>query len=242
MIRLFRRSNLIKNGSFLIEEKQDVHYLKDVRRVKKGDAIVIFDESGNDYDCLVQHVSKDLLLSVERVRFSSGTADRVKITIACAIPKRAKMPEIVDKLAQLGTDKLIPLLTGRVIVKLNSRKEDSVLMRWRKIAIGASQQCKRNDIMTIAPVTKIKDLLSASADFDLKLIPTLAGERKTLNAALGNKKYRNILVLIGPEGDFTDNELAHALRAGFTPVSLGDYVLRVDTAAVAVASYLRLAL
>jgi len=82
-------------------------------------------------------------------------------------------------------------------------------------------------------------VLAESEDFDLKLIPTLLGERESLKNILTKPKCRNILVLIGPEGDFTPEEVALAKQAGCIPVSLGDLVLRVETAAIAAVSFIR---
>lgn len=82
--------------------------------------------------------------------------------------------------------------------------------------------------------------MSDSGSFDLKLIPTLTGERKPCKEILKESKAKNILVIIGPEGDFTSEELDSAKKAGCIPVSLGDLVLRVETAAVAVASFIHL--
>jgi 16S rRNA (uracil1498-N3)-methyltransferase len=87
---------------------------------------------------------------------------------------------------------------------------------------------------------RLKDVLSESADFDLKLIPTLAAKGKSLKDIFADSKPKNVLVLIGPEGDFTDEEIGLALKAGFIPVTLGDLVLRVETACLAVASFIRL--
>ncbi|MCX5706225.1 MAG: RsmE family RNA methyltransferase, partial [Candidatus Omnitrophica bacterium] len=150
------------------------------------------------------------------------------ITLACAIPKKAKFDDIVDKLTQLGSARIIPLKTERVIVKLDNHKEALRLTRWRKIAQAASQQSKRSDIPVIEPPKDLEDLLTQSQDFDLKLIPTLEGRRKTLKEIFSKIQPRNILILIGPEGDFSAKEIAMALKSGFIPVTLGDLVLRIN--------------
>ena len=166
----------------------------------------------------------------------------IKITVACAIPKNVKMDDIVDKLTQLGVECIIPLETERVIVRLNKQKKLERLQRWEKISISALKQSQRSKFVNIHPVVAFKDLVLAAKDFNLKLIPTLEGERRTLKEIFNNptQKIDNVLVLIGPEGDFTPEEVALARESGFLPISLGKGVLRVDTAAIAVVSFIKL--
>jgi 16S rRNA (uracil1498-N3)-methyltransferase len=128
------------------------------------------------------------------------------------------------------------------VVKLDDIKTESRLERWRKIAQNAARQSQRSSIPLIEPVTRLEDVISDSHDYDFKLIPTLAGERRLIKDVVAEARPNNIIVLIGPEGDFTSEEVALALGNGFLAVSLGDTVLRVATAAVAVASYVKFAL
>jgi 16S rRNA (uracil1498-N3)-methyltransferase len=164
------------------------------------------------------------------------------INIACAIPKKSKFDDIVDKLTQLGVDRIIPLKTERAVVKLSIQKGEARLQRWVKIALSAAQQSQRSILPQISPLTDFRELIKKSTGFNLKLIPTLEGERKTLKEALSPvlPLPANILILIGPEGDFSPKEIDLALKHNFIPVSLGSTVLRVETAAIAVASFINL--
>jgi hypothetical protein len=112
--------------------------------------------------------------------------------------------------------------------------------RWKKIAQNASQQSQRSALPIIEPIKNVEEVCCAAGDFDLKLIPTLTGERKNLKEIFDSARPRNILVFIGPEGDFTDEEIRLALESGCVLVSLGDTTLRVDTAAIAVSAFLKL--
>jgi 16S rRNA (uracil1498-N3)-methyltransferase len=109
------------------------------------------------------------------------------------------------------------------------------LKRWEKIAQSAARQCQRNTVPVIEPVTDISVVIANSQQFVMKLIPHLAGNRKTLKEVFNIIRPKSVLVLIGPEGDFTPAEVELALHNGFIPVSLGATTLRVATAAVAVA-------
>ncbi len=223
-----------------ISDPEQLHHLRDVLRLKKGDEIIIFDSEGSEYLCTIAELNKkQATLNIKtRKTFPSS---KLKLAIACAIPKQSKMDDIIDKLTQLGVSTIIPLMTERVVIKMEGTGETR-LERWRKIALSAAKQSHRNTLPFISPITSLKEVLALSKDYQLKLVPTLAGERKTLGDVLARIRPASVLVLIGPEGDFTPQEIQEALQAGFIPVSLGDTVLRVETAAVAVASYIRLTL
>jgi len=231
----------IDNDAISISDAEQLHYLKDVLRLKVNDEVIIFDGKGNEYVCSITGLNRKQV--VFTVKASKRTeSKKFKLTVACAIPKMAKMDEIINNLTQLGVDCIIPMETDRVIVKLDNSKKEARLKRWRKIAQSAAQQSQRGSMPLIEPITRIETVLSRSQDFDLKLIPTLSGERKHLKEVLAESKPGNILVLIGPEGDFTPQEIERAKSAGFIPISLGDSVLRVETAAIAVASFIKLSL
>ncbi|MFA5411303.1 MAG: RsmE family RNA methyltransferase [Candidatus Omnitrophota bacterium] len=238
MQRIFSLPENIAADTIVIPDKKSVHYIRDVLRLRPGGKINVFDGRGNEYDCLVGKLSEDkVVLKIENKSLFSGD-NRVKFTIACAIPKKAKMDEIIDKLTQLGVERIIPILTERVVVKLDKQKKTARTERWKKIAKSASEQSQRVRMPVIDPISDIEEVLSGAGGFDLKLIPTLLGERKPLKDVLPISKPAKILVLIGPEGDFTPEEVKAAVKTGCVPVSLGNLVLRVDTAAIAIAAYL----
>jgi 16S rRNA (uracil1498-N3)-methyltransferase len=93
-------------------------------------------------------------------------------------------------------------VTERVIVKLES-KEDAKFERWRKIALNAAEQSHRNALPTITPAMNFTEMLAASKEYEVKLIPTLGSGRKPINNILSDLNPKSVLVAIGPEGDFT---------------------------------------
>jgi 16S rRNA (uracil1498-N3)-methyltransferase len=229
----------ISGNKIIISDKDQVHHLRDVLRLKAEDKVIVFDEQGNEYNCLIRQLSNKTIELKIKARLSKRET-KIQITVACAIPKKSRMDEIIDKLTQLGVDRIIPLESERVIIKLDKSKKILRKMRWEKIALSSSQQSQRNILPMIEPIKDIKEVLTQAGDFDLKLIPTLMGERKSLRKILAKAKPKNILVLIGPEGDFTAEEVDLAIKSGCIPVSLGDLVLRVETAAIAVTSFIKL--
>lgn len=234
-----------EDKQIILNDYTQVHHLRDVLRIKPLELVAVFDNQGNEYLASVIEIGADAIkleLKEKKTLKETGT----KITVACAIPKKVKMDDIVDKLTQLGVECIIPLETERVIVRLDKQKKIERCQRWKKIALSAAKQSQGNKLPVIKPVEKIASLFAKisraglNLPYDLKLIPTLAGERKTLKEALSGRIPQNILVLIGPEGDFTPDEVVQALEAGFLAVTLGDRVLRVDTAAIAAVSFIKL--
>ena len=240
MHRFFCPIANITKDKIVIDNKEQIHHLKDVLRLKVKDNLMIFDGRGNEYNCIIEKIANEVTLGIKRKSLPSYKKEGIKITLACAIPKKSKMDDIIDKLTQLGVARIIPLETERVVVKLNKNKKEMRLLRWQKIALNAAQQSQRNTSPVIDPIKNIREVLIKSENYDLKLIPTLTGKRKILKEIFTQIKPKNILVLIGPEGDFSPQEVALAVKAGCIPVTLGDLVLRVDTAAIAVVSFIRL--
>lgn len=239
MYRFFCLAKDVSGDRLSIFDKKQNHHLKNVLRLKPGDRIAVCDEKGHEYISKIEESSEnETIAKITEKRISKGK--KILIAVACAIPKKSKMDEIIDKLTQLGVDVIMPMETKRVIVKLDPAKRESKLRRWREIALNASQQSQRKTPPLIEPVKPIQIILSEAKDYDVKLIPTLIGKRTSLRQACSGSSGKNILILIGPEGDFTEEEVGLAVVKGCIPVDLGDLVLRVDTAAIAAASYLRL--
>jgi len=240
MNRFYSDSGNISGDKITISDKSQVHHIKDVLRLEVDEKVVVFDDKGREYASVIEKLlPKEVVIKIIKEN-KVALEPKVKVTVACAIPKKSKMDDIIDKLTQLGVDRIIPLLTERVIVILDKRKEILRKERWEKIALSSAKQSQRNIMPVVEPVRDIREVLFASEGYDLKLIPTLFGERKSLKEIFSKSSARNILFLIGPEGDFSEEEIELAKKAGFLAVSLGDSVLRVETAALCVASFIRI--
>lgn len=228
------------NKVAVLDDPEQLHHLRDVLRLKPGELVGVFDRQGNEGVAQVVLVgTKKAELEIKQSK-AAGSFD-LQLTVACAIPKKAKIDEIIDKLTQLGVDFIVPLESARVIVRMDKHKKLHRFQRWEKIVLSALKQSQSNRFTTVKPVMGFEALLAASGNFDLKLIPTLEGPRKTLRDIFNHssRRFKRIIVLIGPEGDFSPQEVALAKAAGFLPVTLGQQVLRVDTAAIGVASFIK---
>lgn len=241
MHRFLSYSKNISGTKISILDKNQTHHIKNVLRLKVNDAVVVFDEQGSEYACVIEKLQRDkIILKIKEKIQATDDTDMLRITIACAIPKHSRMDDIVDKLTQLGVERIIPLETERGVVRLGKEKGNLRRLRWQRISQAAAKQCQRKTAAIIEPVKNVKDILRSCQGYDLKLIATLEGEREPLKEVFLKYMPDNMLVLVGPEGDFTPAEIELAVSNGCRAVSLGNLVLRVETAAIAIASFIRL--
>lgn len=232
----------VSGDTIFISDSDQLHHIRDVLRLKSDDNVTVFDTAGNEYLCTIISVDRNRAELEIRSR-KQALPKAIGISIACAVPRKSKMDEIIDKLVQLDVDAIIPLETERTVVRLEDENSSVARReRWEKIARSAAEQSQRSNLPVITPVTKIADIWQQSAHFDLKLMATLAADGEPLKDVLARPPPSTVLALIGPEGDFTAAEVQKAVECGFVLISLGRTVLRVDTAAVALAGYLRFTL
>ncbi|MFH0877073.1 MAG: RsmE family RNA methyltransferase [Candidatus Omnitrophota bacterium] len=225
-----------------ITETEDVRHLTNALRIKPGESFYVTDGEGGAFETSVSGVNKkSVTLKITKVFPRLRRQEKkVRVTIACAVPRYAHFEEIVDKATQLGADELIPLLTQRTLV--SKEAFDKKRKRYDRILVAAAKQSGALFLPVLKPATDFQALIKVLPRYDLALIPYLAGASVTLSDALKGFESGSILVLIGPEGDFTGQEIKKALAAGCRGVTLGPSVLRVDTAAIAVLGFLRLML
>lgn len=240
MHRFYYPAENITAQILILTDPGQTHHIKNVLRLKAESELIIFDQQNNEYLCGIEKIQPQKITLKIKQKIISSSLPRLKITVACAIPKKSKMDDIVDKLTQLGVVRIIPLETERGIVKIERQKKDTRLERWRRIALNACQQSQRSEVPVIEPIKTIEKVLMDSGPYDLKLLPTLEGKRKLLREVMSQAKPRNIVIFIGPEGDFSQREVELAKNSGCIPLTLGATVLRVETACVAVVSFIKL--
>ncbi len=218
--------------------KEESHHAISVFRLKSGDVVELFDGQGQKFSGVVTG-EKNHRLSVMVSQNIASTASSLSITLAQAVIRPERMELMIPKACELGVSVIQPLICERSIVKLSKERWASKLERWRKIALESCKQCGQTRIPVIAEIRLYKEFLQDVKSYDLILIPTLAVPNQPLHQAIAQKKTKNALVLIGPEGDFTPKEVALASQAGAVAVSLGDLVLRSETASLYLLAVLR---
>ena len=226
--RFYVPSEQISNGTATIAGS-DVNHIKNVLRMKAQDKIEIFDGRGNSYIAAL----KPSLLEAKIVsKLTNDSELKVNITLAQCLPKAKKMDFIVQKAVELGVNSIIPVISERSVPKIED-KADKKISHWQKIAKEAAEQSGRLKVPEIMPLLSFGDLLKQ--EYELKLMPWEGEKETTLK---GIVCPTGILVLIGPEGGFSVNEVNNAVKNGFRTISLGKRILRTETAGIVILSQL----
>ncbi|MES2533228.1 MAG: 16S rRNA (uracil(1498)-N(3))-methyltransferase [Pseudomonadota bacterium] len=206
-----------------------------VLRLQPGDGLTLFDGAGGEYGATVTRMGRS------EVVVEVGTHDAVEreveraLHLAVGMPANDRMDWLVEKATELGVASIQPLHTAHGVLRLNSERAEKKVAHWQAIAVSACEQCGRNRVPMIHPVQSLADWLSALAPHamdELRGVLSLApGTRTCKEVASG--ALRRAYMLSGPEGGLSAQEEALALAAGFVPLTLGNRVLRAETAAIA---------
>jgi 16S rRNA (uracil1498-N3)-methyltransferase len=220
---------LAETGAVLLSDSE-VHHLIRVMRRQPGDLIELFDGKGLVACCRITSANKR---DVE-LEFVSSRRDPLPtkpLVLATAVPKGERLDWLVEKATELGISRLVPLVTSRSVVDPGAGKLD----RLRQTVISACKQARRNYLMEISPVTTWDDFLGQFASSHQVLVahPTERHIENTLETA-GRPKA----LAIGPQGGFTDEEIQKATTMGAQSIALGPYILRIETAAIALSAKL----
>lgn len=218
----------------------DVNHMKNVLRMGTGEPVVVSCGRGIDYYCVIREVGEQTVFLDVREEQPAVTELPVRITLFQALPKKDKMELVIQKAIELGAAEIVPVRTRRCIVKLDEKKEDKKLQRWKTIAESAAKQSGRALVPDIHPVLSWEGALAYAENMETKLIPyELCGDMAgSVSAMKKAAEGESIGIFIGPEGGFERGEVEQAIEAGAVPVSLGKRILRTETAGLAVLSVL----
>ncbi len=221
----------------VICDPDEVQHLSKVLRLKIGDPVALINgQGGYAQGHLSNTTPTTARIILENVSFVADTAT-FKVTLACAIPKKAKFETIIEKCTELGVHRIIPMITHRTEIDLKEDQAHKKMERFTRVIVNAAKQSGRLWFPKLEPLTHFDQAIKAACRPGVQvLIPWLEGERVLLSEILLNPASNEFIVFIGPEGDFTQNEVDQAVNLGAVPVSLGPNVLKVDTAAIAVVS------
>lgn len=216
-----------KNKNLELEDS-DYHHIKNVMRMKKDDIIkVVFDNVV--YTCKLTSITNKS--SFEIINKEEKDKKDYSVDVAFSLIKEQKLNYLLQKTTELGVHILIPINTKRGVVKIDKKKESSKIDRWQKICKEASEQSFRSNMPKINSILNLEDLIYM--DYDLKLLCSLNKNTKNIKKVIQkNNKCVKILLVVGPEGGFDPKEEEYLLNNGFVSVSLGNTVLRAETAPV----------
>ncbi len=233
MYRFYCQDADFSKFSVVIGDPHEIHHIKDVLRLKKGSLIQIFNAKSQQADAIIEQINEAAIqVRLKTVKHNEGT--QAKIILACAPPKKGKFEFIIEKCTELGVDEIIPLKTKRTEVVFKEDKIGPKLRRFEAVAVNAAKQSKRSKVPHIHPMTSLPRVLQTLDPDGLHLFPSLHHHPKHIaDVLLKADKQKPVTIFIGPEGDFTPDEVELAVKHGCVPVSLGDTVLKVETAAIA---------
>lgn len=224
------------SGQTLVLRSQEAHHALHVLRIQRGEYVIVLDGAGVEYACRVEVVNRaELRLSVTEKK--TIPPPDCALTLLQAIPKGKHLDDIIQKATELGVSRIVPLLSERVTIRLDADEAARKTEKWQHVAIEAIKQCGAAWMPKVEAPTDLKNCLSRVEKFEMPLVASLqAGSRhpreyfREFEAANGCKP-KSACIWIGPEGDFTREEVAAIESSGARPITLGPLVLRVETAA-----------
>jgi 16S rRNA (uracil1498-N3)-methyltransferase len=222
-------------GSKAVLEGAEASHVKNVLRLRRGAAVGLVDGAGFEYTAEIDRIVPGRVeLAVTGRQPAPGRAV-VRVWVAQGCLKEKKMDRVVRQLSELGAARFIPLICERVVARPEAGRAGFRRERWRKIAIESLKQCRRGDLMEIAEITTFEAALEQGRSCAARILFwEKACEPPTVARAGGAETAPpSVMVLLGPEGGFTEQEARAAEAAGFIPSALGPRILRAETAAVA---------
>jgi len=242
------------NADALVLRESEVHHARDVLRIEPGERVVVFNGRGHEFTAEITKVTRE---EIQLRKLHEGRVPplRCQITLAQAIPKGKNMDMIVQKAVELGAAAIAPIISDRTIVHLEAKEAAQKQAKWQQVAIEAAKQCGQNWLPRVQTPRKLADFFDvvaalvpsaessdrrlAQAPLQLRLIGSLQSDAVHLKTVLAEYEREhqgahptNVLMCIGPEGDFTPAELNLARSQGCRPITLGPIILRVETAAI----------
>jgi 16S rRNA (uracil1498-N3)-methyltransferase len=231
--RFFIASSITGDVATLIGT--EAHHLAHVMRAQVGQTVTLFDGSGGEFLAEIKTIGKREIELVVLERREVNRELSVKFTLAVALPKGERQRWLVEKAVELGAAAIVPLETGRGV----AQPSDAALERLRRTVIEASKQCGRNRLLKIIAPQSWGTFIASLPDDNLRLLahPGGAPLRTAWPQDATNLSAPTVVAAVGPEGGFTDEEVVAAVTAGWRTVDLGPRILRVETAAIALAAW-----
>ena len=222
------------NPDKLALDPGETHHALDVLRMKAGDRATVFNGAGAEATVEICE-SRERQDRAAQNPSEQDAAAGCEITLGQAIPKGKNMDLIIEKATELGAAAIAPLLSERTVVRADEGEALAKRDKWQRVAIEAAKQCGQNWLPRVAKPMTPKEFFAQADKYDLMLIASLQPGAVSVKQAIAEqapKRPRSVLVLVGPEGDFTPAEINLAKNHGCRPITLGPIILRTETAAI----------
>jgi len=216
-------------------EGSEAHHIKNVLRLKPGDQLKLFDGTGYEYEAVINNLDAEKVdVKIQR-KIQCPVGSGARILVAQAFLKEKKMDDLVRKLTELGIAGWIPFFSQRSIARPDKKRLAGRSQRWERISTEALKQCRRKNMLEISEAVTFDEVLGLSKNSDLKIV-FWENETTLINRGFGPESdnlLNSIMVMLGPEGGFTGQEIERARQAGFVTAGLGPRILRAETATLA---------
>ena len=245
MPHFFISSKDINSDIAVITDSKNYHHIARVLRAKTGEMLTLIDENQTQYKVVIEKIdSKSITTKVAAAQKSSHYLNLQLILVQGVLKNDAQnlvvqkatelgVPRIIPILTELGIKEIVPVITDNCVIKQSTAAQKSA--KWQKIANEAAKQCERSDYLKVLPAVSLDDIINSS-DYDIKIACVERTQKLPMKACLRNIKVNSddkIAVIIGPEGGFSARELQLLEHAGdIYKVSLGNLILRAETAAI----------
>jgi len=239
MYNFFVKNNQIENKKITINN-DDVNHIKNVLRLNIGEKIEISNsDTEESFVCKIVNFKNNTVICeiIEKINELSETS--IHLHVLQGLPKSDKMELIIQKCTELGVKEFTPVNLNRCIVKLNGKDEQKKIERWQKISEVAAKQSKRNIIPKVNSVIKLEKIIELIKEYDIILVAFEEEKDNKIKKELqkvNKKENLKIAILIGPEGGLEKEEIEDLKQAGAKIVTLGNRILRTETAPIVMSS------
>ena len=218
---------------------EEAHHCGRVMRKQVGNYIVIFDGWGREGEARITSVSRSEV-ELEIVSTTDGGALKPQIEIAVGLPKGKTFDLILQKAVEMGVSRIQRLVCEQGNVRFKEGEGESKCEKWQRVVLEACKQCGQNHLPEVAVPLNLESYLKEVQPGFPRFVGALTPGARSFRSLLeGISDPGRVVLLIGPEGDFSSDEYAEILEADFAPVSLGELVLRTETAVFAMVAAVR---
>lgn len=216
-------------GSFLTLEGENAAHAR-VLRLRQGDRVLVCDGCGTDYSCTISDISPQQVCLVVDSASASASEPRVQCSVYMAYAKADKLEHVIQKATELGAGEIVAFPSSRCVAKPDDKSLMKKLERWQKIAASAAEQSGRGRIPQVRALGSFREAVLEASGCDLALFPYENEKTLSLRDCLNTGGYRSVSIMTGPEGGFSEEEVALAAENNMKICSLGPRILRCETA------------
>ena len=220
---------------------QEARHIYKVLRMEPGDPLILLDRQGRHYQARIDSVSRQQVQVKLEKPLPALAASPLDLTICQAVLKPRAMDYLIEKISELGVTRLMLFISSRTVLRLDDAQAKAKMRHWLAVAQGATKQSERTVPLLIEPVRSFEEILNRlQTEPGFKLILWEAEESRDLKSLLkASAAQTHFIGMIGPEGGFSQNEIDLTKVSGFTSVSLGQRILRAETAGIALSALIQ---